>query len=276
MPPLKVEYAKSARSRCCLKECSKFIQKGELRVGTGVLMPGMDEPSFKWRHVCCFTARQVKNAGGSVDNIDGYEALTEADQAVIQDMMKGKLVNNQSLIGRVSGPVGAEGQHSDGEKDDDSPKVAKKQQKKAKVAAAVAPLSHPIDVDSDATDDYNLEEESSTVGSSTGQPACPYGSSCFRKNPEHFAQYRHPSVDQEATSHPPLHTSSKLHVVVRATLHTKETAATSPPVTAAVAKVVANPFIPAPAPLQGEGKKVCPNGVLCFRTDPKHFSDFSH
>lgn len=79
MPLLRVEHAKSSRSRCVLKECSKFILKGELRIGTAVMMPGVDEPSFKWRHLCCFTARQAKNAG-SVDSVDGYDDLSDASQ----------------------------------------------------------------------------------------------------------------------------------------------------------------------------------------------------
>eukprot|EP00668_Euglena_longa_P001256 GGOE01001486.1.p1 GENE.GGOE01001486.1~~GGOE01001486.1.p1 ORF type:complete len:899 (-),score=261.13 GGOE01001486.1:257-2914(-) len=95
-PKAEVEYAKSGRSRCTHKPCSEMIEKGELRVGTPVTMPGADTPSFKWRHICCFTARQIDNAR-SIDNIHGLDEMRPADRLLVKRMMGKELVGDLSL-----------------------------------------------------------------------------------------------------------------------------------------------------------------------------------
>lgn len=267
MPPLRVEYAKSGRSRCCLKECNKMIEKGEVRVGTGVMMPGMDEPSYKWRHVCCFTARQAKNAGGSVDSVEGLEDLAEGDQQLVVKMMKGELVGDSSLLGKT-GTAGTA--------------VAAVSPKKAKKAATVvageggaAKKKARVEVGkvvdgyaSDATDDYDVEE----AGTSTVvavKPLCPYGAGCFRKNPAHFAEYRH---GDEPIVAPTAKTTEIVTVVAK-----KREPSATPVVQAPLATPlpVAVPIVK-PTLVPGSGEKKCPHGALCFRTDPQHHADFLH
>lgn len=258
MPPLRVEYAKSARSRCTLKECSKFIEKGEVRLGTAVMMPGMDEPSFKWRHLCCFTARQVKNAGGSVDNIEGFDDLMQPDRDLVVKMMKGSLVGDSSIIGKT-GTAGA------------SPSVdasAPKKKAEGGKAKTVVPKKRQRaagdGADSDATDDYEVFEEGQTT-SVVERPMCPYGASCFRKNAEHRAQFRH---DAGESSTSPL---TATHVSIGAKKKEPATALSSAAEAAPPAAAIESSAAESTA-----GSKVCPHGPLCFRTDAKHFADFVH
>eukprot|EP01063_Lacrimia_lanifica_P006565 TRINITY_DN1404_c0_g1_i1.p1 TRINITY_DN1404_c0_g1~~TRINITY_DN1404_c0_g1_i1.p1 ORF type:complete len:264 (+),score=116.58 TRINITY_DN1404_c0_g1_i1:64-855(+) len=100
MPPYKLEYAKSGRAKCQGPQCKETIAKGELRVGTGMMLPGMEEYTFKWRHVCCFTKRQLK-AATSTDQFEGYDELAEKDQQMIKDMLEGKYVDDRSIIGKT-------------------------------------------------------------------------------------------------------------------------------------------------------------------------------
>ena len=101
MPPLKIELAKSSRGKCALKECGKVIEKGELRVGTGNLMPGAEEYSFKFRHLSCFTKRQLASVSGP-EAFEGYPDLCDADKAMVEMLARGELVGKNELIGRIS------------------------------------------------------------------------------------------------------------------------------------------------------------------------------
>jgi hypothetical protein len=137
MPPLKVEYAKTARARCQLKECGDFLAKGELRIGTGNLMPGATELSYKFRHVPCFTKRQLANAP-SVDHIEGYDDLMEEHQAVIRNMLKGAYAGDMSKRGVFVNPKMAED-------------ASAKKPKKAKAAAR--------DVGGDDDDEEDVDDD---------------------------------------------------------------------------------------------------------------------
>ena len=98
MPDIRVEYAKSGRSRCVYKTCSTVIEKDEVRVGPAVLMPGADTPSYKWRHLCCFTARQIANVK-SIDDIEGLDDLSKSDQALVKRMLAKELIDDFSIRG---------------------------------------------------------------------------------------------------------------------------------------------------------------------------------
>lgn len=197
MPPLRVEYAKSSRAKCSLKECSKPIEQGEVRVGTGVMMPGMDEYTYKWRHVCCFTKRQLASVA-SVDAIDGFDDLDNAEQDLISRLVKGELCGDHTLIGRKTA-------HS---------KAAPAAKKRPRAEESKADAAE--DVDSDSTVDFDFsarkppapseEKRPLPVGAAAAAPSpnrspCPYGSACSRTNPEHFLEFSHGDVS--ATLPPP-------------------------------------------------------------------------
>lgn len=267
MPPLRVEYAKSGRSRCCLKECSKMIDKGEVRVGTGVMMPGMDEPSYKWRHICCFTARQAKNAGGSVDSVEGLEDLTESDRQLVVRMMKGELVGNHSLLGKTgsAGETAAASSPTKAAK----PKVVGVK-KRPRGGEKVADSGYA----SDATDDYDVEEAGTRV-IAVAKPLCPYGAACFRKHPSHFAEYRH-SDDGAAASSLDAGTTEIVAVVAKKRETPKdlssEAISSSPAPGLRAATLVAS----SPGAADTGATKRCIHGPLCFRTDPQHRAEYIH
>jgi hypothetical protein len=253
MPALRVENAKSSRSRCALKACAAFIQKGELRIGTGVLMPGMEELSFKWRHLCCFTARQIKNMGGSVDNVDGYDDLTPPEQELVRQMLSGKLVGDKSIVGRgatEAASAAPAAKVAAGRVNTERP--SKRQREKT---------LHVVEDVSDATEEYDTE----VVLQDARPPLCPYGAACFRKNPEHYKQYAHGDEPHIGES-----VEKQLLVIAK-----KKPAA----VTVAPAPV---PVVPAaralspPRPTGSGTKPICAHGALCFRKDPKHFAEFDH
>ena len=105
MPPLKVEYAKSGRSKCALKACQEVLEQGELRIGTGNMMPGAEDFSYKWRHLCCFTKRQL-SAVSTVDQLEGFDDLDEGDQKLMLKLIKGQLIDKAELkgaVGRITG-----------------------------------------------------------------------------------------------------------------------------------------------------------------------------
>ena len=140
MPPLKVEYAKSSRSKCQNKQCAQIIEKGEVRIGTGGLMPGAEEYSFKFRHLCCFTKRQLV-ALKTIDQLEGFDDLEEVDQELMKRLIKGDLVDDFTLRGNTgecadgATPAAApapKAKEADGspakkraKKDKDAPKAAK-------------------------------------------------------------------------------------------------------------------------------------------------------
>eukprot|EP00667_Euglena_gracilis_P002735 EG_transcript_2740 len=146
-PKAMVEYAKSGRSRCTHKPCSETIEKGELRVGTPVTMPGADSASFKWRHVCCFTARQIDNAK-SIDNVHGLEELKPADRLLVKRMMGKELVGDLSLrwCDKAGGGASAS----------PTKPTPKKTPRAPKAKATATPLP-------DDSDEDDAEEDRSTV-----------------------------------------------------------------------------------------------------------------
>jgi hypothetical protein len=185
MPPLKVEYAKSGRSLCSLKECSKAIEKGAVRVGTGAMMPGADELRYKWRHLCCFTKRQLASVQ-SVDAIQGYEDLAASDQALVRRMVKGELIGNASVMGPSDAAPAAVASGS--------PKKKNRAEAGASPSPAVASGS-----DDDAENGGVTSVAAATAAAAAaplpigpdGRRICPYGELCFRIDPAHFGQCSH-------------------------------------------------------------------------------------
>eukprot|EP00672_Neobodo_designis_P013981 CAMPEP_0174861192 /NCGR_PEP_ID=MMETSP1114-20130205/51020_1 /TAXON_ID=312471 /ORGANISM="Neobodo designis, Strain CCAP 1951/1" /LENGTH=180 /DNA_ID=CAMNT_0016096195 /DNA_START=29 /DNA_END=567 /DNA_ORIENTATION=+ len=171
MPPLKVEYAKSSRAVCSLKECGKAIEKGSVRIGTGAMMPGVDELRFKWRHLCCFTARQLASVS-SVDSIEGYEDLAPEDQALVRRMVKKELIGDASVM-----------------KPSASAAMAPSPSKKPRAEAAGAPDAEPA-VSGAAAAAAVATELTLPIGAD-GKRICPHGTLCFRIDPPHFAQCSH-------------------------------------------------------------------------------------
>ena len=256
-PPVKVEYAKSGRSKCTWKKCSQFIEKGELRVGSGSQMPGMDDGSltYKWRHLCCFSTIQIKNLG-SVDHIDGYDECLPQHQEALRRMMKGEFAEQYSSVrGKYLHPnidsapaAGASKKKVTGEK-------------RARVGPAVTLAGAYVDtgMESDATDDYEVEV-------SKGRPQCPFGAACFRKNPDHFAQFAH-GTDEDASKGP---VSVKVVSYSSATPHqVVPTSTTAAPTSQPTAAPVQTLLVASPG-------SACPFGPMCLRTDAKHRSEFTH
>eukprot|EP01064_Diplonema_japonicum_P028193 TRINITY_DN4267_c0_g1_i2.p1 TRINITY_DN4267_c0_g1~~TRINITY_DN4267_c0_g1_i2.p1 ORF type:complete len:369 (+),score=81.56 TRINITY_DN4267_c0_g1_i2:55-1161(+) len=125
MPPLKVEYAKSARSRCANKQCAEIIEKGELRIGTGNMMPGMDDYSYKWRHLCCFTKRQLTSLS-TIDQLDGYDDVKDGEQQLLVKLVNGELIDKVELKGATGDcTIGTKRPHDVAEEEDTAP-LAKK------------------------------------------------------------------------------------------------------------------------------------------------------
>ncbi|CAJ1035967.1 Poly(ADP-ribose) polymerase and DNA-Ligase Zn-finger region [Leishmania shawi] len=235
MPRLCVEYSKSGRAKCSNTSCGKKIEKHELRIGTEVIMQFRDEEieSWKWRHLCCFTERQLSNAKetGDINAIQGEDDLAPADKALLQEMREGRLVGDTSILGRIGdvthSPVADELKGKGG-------KVAKSKAKASLSAdnrgspSATAGEKRPRlplrkanmanattkddDADSEATDEYEVAVE--TV---TGNLKCPYGANCFRTNQEHFRQYTHGDENGTAADAavPSDHSGAKLKPVIK-------------------------------------------------------------
>lgn len=217
MPKLCVEYSKSARAKCSLTSCGKKIQKNELRIGTEVTLPFNDDgvETWKWRHLCCFTERQLNNARGTGDigAIEGEDTLAPADKALVQKLREGKLVGDTSIIGRVGDiansklavqPKGKGGGGAAAKAKDDDDGSASPGEKRARAPrkAKAKASARDDDVDSEATDEYEV-----AVEPVSGKPRCPYGAHCFRTNPEHFQQFSHdsdaaPDVSSSSPSKP--------------------------------------------------------------------------
>lgn len=217
MAPLHVEYAKSARAKCGLTSCKKAIAKNEVRIGTAIVLPFGDDgaESIKWRHLCCFTDRQLVNAkaSGDIDNIVGYDNLAPADKALVEQMKRGELISKEALIGRVgdimNSPLAAElaGKPAKGKGKvavaGEAPVAAKppaaaKAPPKKRAAKKVAPAAVAEDsVDSDATDEYDVE-----VRDVSSKPKCPYGALCFRTALDHFSTFSHDEVPADASPGP--------------------------------------------------------------------------
>lgn len=220
MPKLCVEYSKSGRAKCSNTSCGKKIEKHELRVGTEVIMPFSDDgvETWKWRHLCCFTERQLSNAKGSgdIDDIQGESDLAPADKALVDKMREGKLVGDTSILGRIGdvahSPLASELTGKGGKATKAATKPRAPAEGSAKASASEPTKKRPRgaarpgqtgaagkdtdgDVDSEATDEYEVEVEASP-----GKPKCPYAASCFRTNPEHFQHFVHEDRDDTAVA----------------------------------------------------------------------------
>ncbi|KAG8347001.1 Poly(ADP ribose) polymerase and DNA Ligase Zn finger region Zinc finger (CX5CX6HX5H) motif [Trypanosoma vivax] len=226
MPQLRVEYAKSGRAKCSSTTCNMTIAKNEVRVGTAVLFPaagnGGGEPTltYKWRHVCCFTDRQLKNAlaEGGMDSIEGLDDLAPTDRDLIAQMMRGELFERTDLIGRVGDVVKTS---VGGRKARDTTSTSSKdksatKRKREDVIPVEPGASRPFvknvqaskllledsqgsgdggianegDVSDSATEEFDVSVEST-------RPPCPYGDKCFRNSVHHMAEYSHgPELDK--------------------------------------------------------------------------------
>ena len=317
---MKVEYAKSGRSKCTWKKCSQFIDKGELRIGTGSQMPGVDEISYKWRHLCCFSNIQIKNLG-SVDHIDGYDECLPEHQEALRRMMKGEYIEQYTKIrGKYIHPTIATATAAQltamGKKNKNvgggvggqllAPVVGVKRARATTAGGAskgptvtLAGAYVDTGVESDATDDYEVEI-------SKGRPQCPFGSACFRKDPDHFTKFAHHGDNDDESSNSNHNQTKKgpsdLKVIsyspgsggqssgalspATATSYPhqphqqqQQHLAAPPPTTAAVP---GDSAATGAYPKQlnyfdgGGAKSPCPFGMMCLRTDPKHRAEFAH
>lgn len=187
MPTLVVEYAKSGRSKCSLAGCGKKIDKHEVRIGTIIVLPYGDEgaESVKWRHLCCFTDRQIKNGeqSGDLDHIRGFEDLAPADKELIEKMKRGDLIGKTTIIGRVGEILNSAMAHEVKTRKPAPKKTPKKQEQ---AAASPAMEAERDDVDSQVTEEYEVD-----VVDVKEKPLCPYGKNCFRTNPDHFTAFSH-------------------------------------------------------------------------------------
>lgn len=178
MPKLCVEYAKSGRAKCT--GCKQTILKNELRLGIEVQFPGGDEPklSWNWRHLCCFTERQLKNAqaAGTLNEIEGYNEINESDKELVNDLKLGKLLNRSDLIGQVN----------------DADKSSTTTKRKTKSSSTTTPKTKKVkketasnvDLPSDNTENYEVDIISSTA------PPCPR-ENCNDSGILHFQRYSH-------------------------------------------------------------------------------------
>ena len=121
MPPLKVQYAPGSQASCKNAKCKQKILKGELRIGIGASNHFGDGDDLVWgyRHLCCFTAIQIKNAKKdekTVSDIEGYDELQKEDKNLVKQLLKGDLVDKKKLIGKTGKLAG----DSDDDSDDDS------------------------------------------------------------------------------------------------------------------------------------------------------------
>ncbi|KAJ3316628.1 hypothetical protein HDV06_003146 [Boothiomyces sp. JEL0866] len=115
--PYKVEYATSGRAKCKAgKTCTeKDIPSGALRFGTQVEIMGHE--SWTWRHWACVTPTVLQHVG-SVDNLDGFDALKPEDQETVKTKVEG-----------------AEKEIKEAEKKKEDEKAAKEAEKEAKKKA---------------------------------------------------------------------------------------------------------------------------------------------
>ncbi|KEG09765.1 Poly polymerase and DNA-Ligase Zn-finger region family protein [Trypanosoma grayi] len=229
MPQLRVEYAKSGRAKCALTACLQTIVKHEVRIGTAVVFPvsggsqpttGEEQLSYKWRHLCCFTEKQLQNAkaSGDLDTIEGFDDLAPADRELVCQMKSGELLQRPDLKGRV-GDVANSPQAAELLPKGASPAKERKVATKTSTSASIAKASPPKvpakstrpakrarevsegsnhnnkndDGDaSDATVEFEVVVE-------TSRPRCPYGDKCFRTSAEHMAEYSHGTESDKAS-----------------------------------------------------------------------------
>lgn len=213
MPTLRVEYAASGRSKCSSSTCNKKIEKHELRIGTEVAFSqggsGGEYNSWKWRHLCCFTERQLKNAkeSGDLDNVLGFDDLAPSDKALVDRLRNGELVGDMTVMGRIGdfehSALVAKLSSTEAKKKKPADEAAGAKRPRAPSSTArKTPASRAKQtnaaaeddaMDSDATEDYEVE-----VTAVSAKPRCPFGENCFRTAPKHFAQYPHDDKEEEA------------------------------------------------------------------------------
>ncbi|KAF9450210.1 zf-PARP-domain-containing protein, partial [Macrolepiota fuliginosa MF-IS2] len=107
----RVEYASSARAKCKgPKPCAgTAIDKGELRFGT--LVEIRSAHTFQWRHWGCVTSRILDNLKKNIsepNDLDGFDALQEADQAKIIKAWQDGHVADEDIPESARKPEGEE------------------------------------------------------------------------------------------------------------------------------------------------------------------------
>ncbi|KNC56060.1 DNA polymerase beta [Thecamonas trahens ATCC 50062] len=178
-----VEYARTGRAGCKLRTKSRKCPVG--KIDKGVLRIGRVKPSFmsddddavftEWFHVPCWfdvqsrmraTSRKVE----STDDLDGFEALTDADKALI-----GQYIDKRRSI------------------DNDMAALASARPPPQPAAAAKRPLAEPV-----AAPPAKRQRPLADAGDlaaaalAAGKRICRYGASCYRENPDHLRDYWHP------------------------------------------------------------------------------------
>lgn len=78
VPPLSVEYAKSARASC--KSCKDKIEKGQMRIGS--TLPGGEYDMVHWYHLQCFG---IPNSFGQAKDLTGFNTLKKEDKAILEE-----------------------------------------------------------------------------------------------------------------------------------------------------------------------------------------------
>jgi hypothetical protein len=136
-------------------------------------MPGADELRYKWRHLCCFTKRQLASVQ-SVDGIEGFEDLSAGDQELVRRMVKGQLIGDTSVMKPsttvpVSPPKAKKARPEGADADDDGGADGGD----ASEVPSVVPTTRV----------YELDER--------GKQICPYGELCFRVDAVHFVHMSH-------------------------------------------------------------------------------------
>ena len=285
MPALKVEYAKTGRSKCTSPECKKFIAQGELRMGTGTMMPGATELSYSWRHIPCFSKRQVANCGSSVDNVEGFDDLLPEHQTLMHKMLKGEFAGNLSLIGKIVNKKMA---------DEAAAKAAVAEQRAAKKAdkdkagrrrerAEKSGDGADLSSEEDVNDVYMrptpkpgqpqlaaASQHQQQPGPARPKQPCPYGAACFKVGREHFDEYSHPGDD--ALDAAPVAPAARAAAPPAAASKAVKARATTVVSVAAFADVK-----PAEAASEDRARPGhCKFGQMCFRTDPEHFTRMTH
>ena len=76
-------------------------------------------------------------------------------------------------------------------------------------------------------------------------PQCPYGARCFRKNPQHLAEFSHPKKDSASVSD-------------------------------SVTDSVDGPSTSSLSPADDSSLPPCKYGASCYRKNLMHFAEFSH
>eukprot|EP00754_Rhynchopus_humris_P047934 Rhum_TRINITY_DN7461_c0_g1::Rhum_TRINITY_DN7461_c0_g1_i1::g.22814::m.22814 len=286
MPPLCIEYAKSARAMCANKQCAKNIDQGELRIGTAKMMQlaGNDATSFSYRHLCCFTKRQLVSLT-SIDQLDGFDDLDTADQTHAEDLVKGKLEGKLELRGKL-GRVGAAAPPSPTKKKKASPaKSAASDSDDGGGGGAGPPAKKKAKKDPLAPRQpktalaYFKEHERASVkvdrpGLSVKEINEELKKRWFELSDDDGRKFR----DLEKNDVKRYLEDKKAYDDAAAAALTAAAAAAAP-APAAPAQAAAPPppaLLPVPAAPAADTRPVCEYGAGCYRKNPQHFKDFRH